>query len=288
MTMQLDADLLRTFVAVAERGNFTHAADRLGRTQSAVSMQIKRLEETLDVSLFDRGARGVSLTDRGNQLLSNARRIVGLMAETAMLFDPASLDGKVSIGIPEEYAEDRLASALNAFDRRHPEVEITVAFGSSSENLERVRGGELDVAVIFDWSGTSGGEVLMNDPTVWVTADAHFAHERRPVPVALFRNSGWCRDFAVRSLEGCGIDYRVAYHSAINGGLKLAVTSGFAIAPISRSNIPPGCRELTSADGFGQVDQSNVVLVINPSSRSAAVAGMAQAIRDAFGPPVPA
>lgn len=287
MSVQLDGDLLRTFVAVAETGNFTHAAGRVGRTQSAVSMQIKRLEEAVQAPLFERGARGVSLTGKGGQLLANARRIVGLLDETAALFDAAALDGRVGIGIPEEYAEDRLASALNSFDRRHPNVEITIAFGSSSENLARVRAGDLDLAVIFDWQGDSGGEILMTDPTVWVTSETHLAHERRPVPVALFRNSGWCRDFAIRSLEDCGIDYRVAYLSAINGGLKLAVTSGLAIAPISRSNVPQGCRELTAAEGFGQVDHSNVMLVVNPAARSAAVAGMAQAIREAFGAAAP-
>jgi len=283
MSVQLDGDLLRTFVAVAETGNFTHAAGRVGRTQSAVSMQIKRLEDAVQAPLFERGARGVSLTRKGDQLLGNARRIVGLLDETAALFDAAALEGKVNIGIHEEYAEERLANALNAFDRRHPNVEITVTCGASEENLARVRSGELDLAVIFDWKGHSDGEVLMVDPTVWVTSEKYLTHERTPVPIALFRNSDWSRDFAMRSLDECGIDYRVAYLCANKGGLRLAVTSGLAISPISRSDIPAGCRELTAAEGFGPVDQSNVVLVLNPASRSDAVAGMAQAMREAFG-----
>jgi DNA-binding transcriptional LysR family regulator len=282
MSLHLDEDLLRTFLAVADSGNFTHAALRVGRTQSAVSMQIKRLEEAVDAMLFERGARGVSLTNKGSQLLGNARRIVGLLDETAALFDATSLEGKVSIGIHQEYAEERLANALHSFDRRHPGVEITVRCGTSEENLTRVQSGDLDLAVIFDWQGHSDGEVLMVDPTVWVTSEKHLTHERRPVPIALFRDSAWSRDFAIPSLESCGVDYRVAFLSAVKGGLRLAVTSGLAISPISRSDIPPGCRELTADEGFAVVDHSNVVLVINPSSRSAAVAGMAEAIREAF------
>lgn len=282
MSVHLDGDLLRTFLAVADSGNFTHAASRVGRTQSAVSMQIKRLEDAVGAALFERGARGVSLTEKGNLMLDKARRIVGLLDETAALLDAQALEGKVSIGIHQEYAEERLANALHAFDRRHPGVEITVRTGASEENLARVRTGDLDLAVIFDWKGISDGEVLMIDPTVWVTSERHLTHERSPVPIAIYRDSSWSRDFAIPSLEKSGIDHRVAFLSAIKGGLKLAVTSGLAISPISRSDIPPGCRELTPAEGFPVVDHSNVVLMINPSSRGAAVAGMAEAIREAF------
>lgn len=282
MSLHLDGDLLRTFLAVADTGNFTHAASRVGRTQSAVSMQIKRLEGTVDAVLFERGARGVTLTGKGAQLLANARRIVALMEETAALLDPKGLDGCVRIGIPEEYGQSVISAALNSFSRRHPNVEITVRFGCSADHLSRVRTGDLDIAVIFEWQDFSAGEILMMDPTVWVTSELHIQHERKPLPIALYGSSGWCRDFALRSLETRGIDYRVAYASDTNGGLKLAVTSGLAIAPISRSNIPPGCRELTAADGFGDIDTSHVVLHVNRTARGPAVEGMAEAIREAF------
>ena len=282
MVPHLDGELLRTFVAVADSGNFTRAAGQVGRTQSAVSMQIKRLEDAVGDALFSRGARGVSLTAKGVQLLSNARRIVMLLDETAALLDSDALDGRVRIGIPEEYGQSVISRALHAFSRRHPNVEITVSFASSAAHMAQLRAGELDIAVIFEWQDFSDGEMLMTDPTVWVTSEAHCVHEIRPVPIALYGSSGWCRDFALKSLDHRGIDYRVAYSSDTNGGLKLAVTSGLAIAPISRSNIPAGCRELTAADGFGDIDTSHVVLHRNPKSRGGAVDGMAEAIRDAF------
>jgi len=280
--MQLDSDLLRTFVAIAETGNFTRAADHLARTQSAISMQIKRLEELVGESLFERGSRGVSLTRKGEELLGNAKRIVVLLDETAAQLTAPPLDGPVRIGIPEEYGDSVLTAALASFSKRHRGVEVSANYGYSSVNLNRLKRGELDLAIVFEWRGVSSGEVLMQDPTVWVTSAAHDIHLERPLPIALYEDSGWCRDFAIKALERRGADYRIAYRSGTTGGLELAVRSGFAVAPISRSNIPSGCRELTPEEGFGDIDQSLVVLHRNPRSNSQAVEGMITAIREAF------
>ncbi|RST88005.1 LysR family transcriptional regulator [Aquibium carbonis] len=281
--MQLDSDLLRTFVAVAETGNFTKAGEQVGRTQSAVSMQVKRLEETLGDILFERGSRGVVLTRKGDLLLPNARRIVALMHETMAAFRAPPLSGHVRIGIPEEYGQSILSRALGAFSKRHPDVDLTVNYGCSAVHLAKVQGRELDLAVIFEWQDFSEGEILMTDPTVWVTSTMHRMHEETPVPIALYGSTGWCREFALRSLEQRGVEYRIAYSSDTSGGLKLAVLSGLAIAPISRSNIPEGCRELGAGDGFGVIDASHVVLHRHPRSTGGAVSGMADAIREAFG-----
>lgn len=122
----------------------------------------------------------------------------------------------------------------------------------------------------------------MVDPTVWATSDVHRMHEESPVPIALYESSGWCMDFAICSLESSGQAYRVAYRSDTSGGLKLAVSSGLAIAPLSHSNIPAGCRELTAADGFGHIDSSNVVMYLRRHSTGKAVTAMADAIRESF------
>ena len=282
MRFPLDSDLLRTFVAVAETGNFTKAAERAGRTQSAVSMQMKKLEAAVGNTLFERGSRGVVLTRRGGELVANARRIVSLLDEAAASLTAPQLGGPVRIGIPEEYGHAILSRALSAFSKRHAKVEVTVRYAHSGAQIEAVETGELDLAVVFEWQGHSGGEVLMHDPTVWVTSTLHNMHEERPVPIALYNREGWCRDFAIKSLEERGLAYRVAYTSDTNGGLKLAVTSGLAIAPISRSNIPAGCRELSAADGFGAIDSSNVVMRRSATAGSEAIDGMADAIREAF------
>lgn len=282
MRPTLDSDLLRTFVAIVDTGNFTKAAERAGRTQSAVSMQMKKLEAAVGNTLFERGSRGVVLTRRGGELVANARRIVSLLDEAAASLAAPQLGGPVRIGIPEEYGHAILSRALSAFSKRHAKVEVTVRYAHSGAQIEAVETGDLDLAVVFEWQGHSGGEVLMHDPTVWVTSTLHNMHEERPVPIALYNREGWCRDFAIKSLEERGLAYRVAYTSDTNGGLKLAVTSGLAIAPISRSNIPAGCRELTAADGFGAIDSSNVVMRRSATAGSEAIDGMAEAIREAF------
>lgn len=284
MALPLESDLLRTFLVVAETANFTRASDRLGRTQSAVSLQIKRLEDAVGDQLFDRGPRGVTPTRRGRDLLPYARRVVELLDEAGAAMRSAPLDGPVRIGIPEEYGQTVLPRALAAFAERHPAVEVTVKCGYAARQIEALARDEIDMAVVFDWNTEPNGDVLCIDPTVWVACAVHRVHEKRPVPIAIYENSSWCRDFAMRSLEQHGIVYRVAYSSDTTGGLKLAVSSGLAIAALSRSNIPEGCRELTLEDGYPPVDSSRVVLRRNPSRSSPAIDGMAQTISEAFGP----
>lgn len=282
MTLQLESDLLRSFVAVADLENFTRAANLLGRTQSAVSMQMKRLEELVGDPLFERGPRGVALTRRGGELLVNARRIVNLLDQTAAALTAPALEGRVRIGIAEEYGAPVLSRALGAFGKAHPNVEIMVRYAGSYAQREALERGDLDLAVVFEWECAPRGEVLMVDPTVWATSDVHRMHEQSPLPVALYESAGWCTEFAIRSLESRGQAYRVAYRSDTGSGLKLAVSSGLAIAPLSRSNIPAGCRELIAADGFGDIDASNVVMYQRKRATAEVVTAMAGAIREAF------
>lgn len=282
MNVHLDSDLLRTFVTIADTGNITRAADTLNRTQSAISMQIKRLEETVGAPLFERESRGVRITDTGERLLGQARRIVALLDETMASLNSKPLGGKVRIGIPDEYTDTILPSVLGGFDKKHPGVEITVQCSNSDANNKALYDGELDLAVVFEETLRADSEILMNDPTVWVTSLAHCMHECDPVPVAMSERGCWCSDWAIRSLEQQRHTYRIAYTSDTSDGLLAAVTAGLAIAPLSRSKIPEGCRELTLADGFTNIHTSHVVLRQSPRPTNGAIDGMAEAIRDAF------
>lgn len=284
MQAPLESDLLRVFLIVADAGNVTHAASDIGRTQSAVSLQLKKLEESIGKPLFERGPRGVALTEVGRQLLPYARRIVGLMDETTAAMRRRPLDGPVRIGIPEEYGHTVLPRALAAFAESHPSVDVTVMCGYTAQQMAALENDALDLAVVFDWSTQVQGEVLFIDPTVWVTSTVHRLHERNPMPIAVYGRSSWCTDFAIRSLEQHSLPYRIAYSCDTSGGLKIAVTAGLGIAPLSRSNIPPDCRELTMEDGFPPIDSSRVVLRRNAYHSSPAVESMAEVIRSAFRP----
>jgi DNA-binding transcriptional LysR family regulator len=290
MNIPLDSDLMRSFLAVADNGSVTAAAGHLGRTQSAVSLQIKRLEDSLGHPLFERLARGVELTPRGEQLVPYARRVVGLLDEAAVALREKPLVGPVRVGIPDEYSGTVLPRALAAFDERHEGVQVTVRVDHSENQMLALAADELDLAVIYDWSYVEEGEILCVDPTVWVTSIAHAPHLRRPVPVCTYMRSDWCRDFAEESLHRQGIDWRTAWTCDVASGFRIAVVNGMAIAPLSRSTIPVGCRELTGEDGYPIVDSARVVLRRNPRGTSPAVEGMAALLREAFAPlsgPVP-
>lgn len=280
----LESDLMRGFLAVAETGSVTLAAARLGRTQSAVSLLIKRLEDNLGQPLFDRLARGVSLTARGEQLLPYARRVVALLDDAAQALREKTLTGPVRVGIPDEYSGTILPRALAAFDERHEGLQVSVICDHSEEQLKALEADALDLAVIHDTSYFEKGELLVTDPTVWVTSLAHAQHLRSPVPVAVYRDSEWCRTFAQPSLNRQGIDWRPAWHCTVASALRNAVTNGMAIAALSRSTIPPGCRELTAEDGFPPIDSARVLLRRNPRGTSPAIEGMAAVLREAFRP----
>lgn len=280
----LDSDLMRSFLAVADSGSVTAAAGRLHRTQGAVSLQVKRLEESLGQPLFERQARGVVLTPRGEQLVPYARRVVALLDEAAIALREKPLVGPVRVGIPDEYSGTVLPRALAAFDERHEGVQVSVRVDHSTAQIAALEADEIDLAVIYDWQYVQEGEVLGIDPTVWVTSVTHAQHLRRPVPVAVYFRSEWSRDYAEQSLMRQGIDWRAAWACDMAGGFRVSVTNGMAIAPLSRSTIPAGCRELTAEDGFPIVDSARVVLRRNPRGTSPAVEGMAEILRSAFAP----
>ncbi|MDQ2066082.1 LysR family transcriptional regulator [Xinfangfangia sp. CPCC 101601] len=282
MLAPLDSDLMRSFLAVADTGSVTHAAARLFRTQSAVSLQIKRLEESLGQPLFERQARGVTLTPRGKQLLPYARRVVQTLDEAAIALREKTLVGPVRVGIPDEYSGTVLPRALAAFDARHEGVQVSVRVDHSEALLEALDNDLIDMAVIYDWAYVQEGEVLAVDPTVWATSIHHEQHLRQPVPVAVYFKSDWSRDYAEQSLNRQGINWRTAWTCDMAGGFRVATANGMAIAPLSRSTIPEGCRELTSADGYSLIDSARVVLRRNPRGGSQALDGMASLLREAF------
>ena len=284
MAAPLESDLMRSFLAVADLGSVTAAADRLLRTQGAVSLQIRRLEDNLGQPLFTRLARGVALTPRGEQLMPYARRVVALLDEASVALREKPLVGPVRVGIPDEYSGSVLPRALAAFDERHEGVQVSVRVEHSAAQIQALEADEIDLGVIYDWAYVQEGEVLCIDPTIWVTSISHAQHLRRPLPVAVYFKSEWSRDYAEAGLDQQGIDWRPAWSCDMAGGFRVAVTNGMAIAPLSRSTIPAGCRELTAADGFPIVDSARVVLRRNPRGTSPAVEGMAAMLREAFLP----
>ena len=282
MHTRLDSNLLRTFVAIADSGSLTRAADAVHRTQSAVSMQVKRLEEIAGCDLFWRRARGVALTAAGESLLGNARRIVRLLDETGQSLTHAPLAGEVRVGVPEEHGSALLPGVLARFAESHPGILVTV-YCEPSLALERMlERRDLDMAIVGAERDGKPGELLIHDPSRWVTSARHFAHEIDPLPLAMFDSDCWWRDWATASLDAHGRRHRIAYTSASVAGIQAAVASGLAVAILSQSTLPPGMRELGADEGFDPVPGLDVILRRNPASTSGASEAMARAIRSEF------
>lgn len=282
MLPNLESDLLRTLIAISETHNFTRASEMVGRTQSAVSIQMKKLEEIVSERLFERGPRGVALTPPGEKLVKDARRIIALIDQASVSLQTDPLNGVVKVGIPEEYGGTILPQVLSRFCKIHPQVEVTVRCAQSCELNIELDKGNLDLAVTHEEAARVGGEVLLNNPVVWITSDEHFQHECVPMPIAVYDRGCWWREWALACLDQRQVDYRIAYVSDSTFGIQAAASSGIAVGILAQSQIPADCRELTPEEGFPRLHGTNIVLRQRTQGQCNAKLGMAKAIRDAF------
>lgn len=258
----LDTDVLRTFVAIAECGSFTRAAKQVFRTPSALSMQIKRLEEILGHVLFVREARHVRLTPEGEVLLGYGRRLLRLNEEAIQQFLTPTLEGRVSLGTSDDVGSRILPGVLAQFARSYPAVQVDVVVGSSKQHLERLDAGELDMALIT--IGNQGqemrGEVVHTEPLVWAGREGGIAANRSPLPVALASHGCVWRRMALRALDEAGMSYRVAYTCDNCSGQEAAMFADLAVAPFPLSLVRPPLRKL-DREGLPALSDYQIALV---------------------------
>mgnify|MGYP001467603115 CR=1 FL=1 len=286
MSAQLDPDLLRTFVAIVDAGGFTPAARQVHRTQSAVSMQVRRLEEALGRPLFQRDGRGVQLTPDGEALLGYARRLLKLHDEAVAALTRPDLSGLVRIGTPDDYVGRFLPEILVRFARTFPRVQVEVNCEPSVTLRRLLAEDRLDLALLTCSPGAETGEVLRREPTVWATAERHLAHEDDPLPLAMFQHGCPFRDWALASLNRLGRPYRLAYTSASISGVLAAVTAGLAVTVLCRSVLPAGVRPLGAEEGFPPLPTASITL--HRGSRISAVAEcLAGYMREGFSTDAP-
>jgi DNA-binding transcriptional LysR family regulator len=273
MTALLDIDQLRTFVAIAETGSFTRAAEVVHKTQSAVSMQMKRLEERIGKAIFERDGRASKLTEEGERLLDYARRIVRLNAEAMSSVGGPGLSGGVRLGVPDDYAERYLPEIMARFARSHPDVELTVQCEPTIELVELIDRGDLDLAIVTHDAANRPSEVIRRERMLWVSSSRHAVHTEEPLPLALTkpisreRECPW-RRAALPSLEESGKAYRVLYTSRNSAALSAAVLAGLAVSVFPESALRPGMRVLGPADGFPALPSFDIGLLRNPHESS--------------------
>lgn len=278
----LDLDVLRTFVAIAETGSFTLAANSVFRTPSAVSMQIKKLEETLGTTVFSRDARSVSLTQDGEMLLGYARRMLALNREAVSKFVVPDIAGVVRLGSPDDYGERILPNVLKRFAQTHPSIAVDVTIDVSSNLRRRLADRQLDITLFTACrSIPHDAEVLLTEPIVWGGAKGGTAHLREPLPVSLWEEGCVWRADALEALGREGRDYRVAYMSAHTAGQRAAILADLAVAPLPKSFIGEDVVALGPSEGLPALSNYNLAMTVAVDA-SAPVHAAADHIRAAF------
>ncbi|HXH04533.1 MAG TPA: LysR substrate-binding domain-containing protein [Candidatus Competibacteraceae bacterium] len=260
MSTTLDIDLLRALVAVVDSGGFTTAAQRLHRTQSAVSMQLRKLEETVGRRLLERGRNGVVATADGELLLGYARQLLSLhdQALATLRADPAV--GRVRLGIPDDYAHVFLPEAVARFTACYPRVEVRVDCALSRALEKRLQAGEFDLIVVTRRPGDSSGTTLRREPLVWAAAPGHRPELSDPLPLAMFPEDCAFRPYLLTTLERAGRPWRTAFTSSSLTGVLSAVTCGLALTCLARSTVPSGWRILGPAEGLPPLPAVEIAL----------------------------
>jgi DNA-binding transcriptional LysR family regulator len=213
-------------------------------------MQMKRLEERVGRSVFERDGRTPRLTEDGERLLDYARRIVRLSRECMTTFAESELVGRVRFGLPDDYAERYLPELLASFSRSNPRAEVTVLCEPTSVLVERMRAGELDLAIITHVDGHGSSEVVRAEQLLWVTSARHDVHEETSLPLALGPPTCIWRHAAIDALEGAGRPFRILYVSGFSPAVAAAVLAGLAVAVLPESAVRSGMRILGARDGF--------------------------------------
>jgi DNA-binding transcriptional LysR family regulator len=266
----LDLELLRSFVSVVDAGGFTRAGERVHRTQSTVSQQIKRLEDDLGQPLLNRTARDVTPTEAGERLLSYARRLLALAEEARDVLARPGNEGAVRLGIPEDFAAYRLTKLLAAFSRARPGLRLDVRVDQSAFLRRDLERGELDLALFKRSAGESGGIAVWPERVHWVTSKSHpIDPETRSVPLIGFPAGCLYRTGAIHAIESAGRAWHMAYTSSSLTGIQAAVAAGLGLSILSEIAILAEHRVLTAKDGFAPIDKTEVALVASPDASPA-------------------
>ncbi|RKU04256.1 LysR family transcriptional regulator [Burkholderia sp. Nafp2/4-1b] len=262
---KLDLDVLAMVVAVAESGSFAQGAQIVHRSPSAVSMQIKTLEEALGKPLFIRDTRNVTATDDGRMLADYGRRMLAMRDEAWASVVRPEIRGRVTIGVPDDYISSLLPQVLGKFAAMHPRVEVRVIGQPSSALVPMLKDNTVDLACLTRVKGVSG-ELIRLEPIVWTGSVKRNVWEERPLPVALFSHGSMARDRAIKALNRQKIPFRTSYESPSFLGLLSMVEAGLAIAPLARCCVPEHLLQLSESHGLPSLGELEVVLARSAQS----------------------
>lgn len=281
----LDVDILRSVSAIAEVGSIAAAASRVGRTPAAVSMQIKKLEEMLGRTLFNRTRQGMAATAEGERLLVYARQMLDLNRAAIQAFKLPELTGEVSVGLIDSFGGVRLTKMLSAFSRSHPKVTVNVSIAETVDLAPALDRGDLDV-ILFTMGGSESKRpsdyVLAEEQLVWIAKDGGQAQRQHPLPIAVSGEGCPWRKLTADAIEAEGMDVRIAYVAGFDHAQIAAVEADLAIAPMPKSYVQPGLIALSPRDGFPALGKTQVAMRLGEQAGSA-VQALASDIAASYG-----
>lgn len=280
MIRNLDMALVRTFVAVADKASMTAAANVLHLTQGAVSQQVKRLEEALGSSLFERDRRGLRLTRAGEQLFGRAKRLLGLNDEIWAEMAGSVVAGRVRLGVPYDLVGTVLAPVLKAYANAYPQVEISLVCASSPELASALAAGTIDLAVIEERVGPSAGECLAIDRLVWVGAKGGVARLKRPLPVSMVADTCAFRPAVLAALNEHGLEWRTVFENGNIDATTATVRSDLAVTTWLASTVPVDLDILPLEAGLPQLPNFSINLHLPGHGVPPAAREFARYIRD--------
>ena len=250
--VNFDLDVLRSFVVGMELGSYARAADRLGRSTSAVSAQLKKLEEQAGTAIFRKAGRGLALTEAGETMLAYARRLLELNDEAAAAVHGVALEGWVRFGLQQDFGEVLLPEVLGRFARAHPKVKIEARVARNTELLDSVAAGRLDLALAWD-DGVRMPHVeqVAMLPMRWIGPAAARApwQGSGPLPLVAFEAPCRFRTAGTAALDRAGMAWRVAFSSASLGGLWAGAAAGLGLTIRTDMGLPPSVRAWKPGEG---------------------------------------
>ena len=260
--VNLDLDLLRSFAAVAEAGSFTRAGARLGRSQSAMSLQIQKLEAQLGVQLLSRDPRRTAPTPAGEALLIQARKLLRLNDEIVAGVIEHNIEGEVRLGAPEDFATAHLPNVLGDFSRAYPHVNLSVTCDLTLHIIEKMSKGDLDLALIKrEPLGPELGARVWREPLVWVAADLSLLTAHEAIPLIAAPAPCVYRKRAISALDAVGKTWRIAYTSPSLAGQHAALRAGLGVTGPPREMTPPDLLLLNTEDGLPTLADTEIALV---------------------------
>ncbi|EPK5790050.1 LysR family transcriptional regulator [Pseudomonas aeruginosa] len=264
----LQIDWLKSFVSVVDAGSLSSAAKDVHRSQSAVSMHLKKLEDAVERQLVVRNPRSLHLTADGQALLGFARRMLDLQAEALAAVHGQELTGRVRLGVPDDYAAKYLTPVLKRYAQRFNAVEIELVCEQSTALIPRVVSGELDLALISR-DHSRRGTLVFHEPMVWVGSPQFELWRRDPLPIAVYEEASLARRSAINSLALQGRRYKVLYNSSSLQGQIAAVDSGLAIAVLTQCSVPDHLQVLGAEHGLGPLEPMEVAVYRSRASQGA-------------------